>query len=124
MPGLTESEKVAFRYFSIYQEEVKRTKKNHESIRDELCDYSMGVSGEAGEVLDLIKKVCWQGKPMNIEKVIEEMGDVLWYLAALSDTIGVSLDTVVEYNIIKLRERYQTGYSHEESEGRKEYRNE
>ena len=120
---LSKEEKMAFSLFSKYQEEVATKKKKHESIRDEICDYSMGLAGESGEVIDLIKKIAWQGKPLDKEKIKDELGDILWYLTALAHSLDITLDDIAQHNVSKLRERYPSGFTKADSEGRKEYKN-
>lgn len=72
----------------------------------------LGVAGEAGEVADLIKKWAFHGKPLDQDKLVKEMGDVLWYLSVLAARRGISLEDVARANIAKLRARYPKGFSH------------
>ena len=69
---------------------------------------AIGVSGEAGELLDAVKKSAIYRKPLDIKNVIEEAGDILFYLTGLLDSIGVTLEECVEKNIDKLSLRYQS----------------
>lgn len=69
---------------------------------------AMGLAGETGEVVDLLKKVIFHGKPLTEElraKLILEMGDVLWYFALLAKLVDVPLETIIERNVVKLVER-------------------
>ena len=78
----------------------------------QLLGAALGISGETGEVSDLIKKVIMQGKPFSDElqeKLIEEAGDILFYLTMLFDALGTSLEKVKEQNQIKLSKRYSSG---------------
>ena len=79
---------------------------------------ALGLTGEAGEVADEVKKFLYQGREWDPEKIIEELGDVLWYVALMADLMDVPLDFVMEYNIDKLRKRYPDGFSFEASEER------
>jgi len=72
---------------------------------------ALGLAGEAGEVADTIKKAVFHRHALDADKLVKELGDVLWYLAALASKLGVGLDEVAERNIAKLRERYPEGYS-------------
>ena len=90
----------------------------------QLLGAALGISGETGEVSDLIKKVIMQGKPFSDElkeKLIEEAGDILFYLTMLFDALGTTLEKVKEKNQIKLSKRYSSGtFSISESENRKD----
>lgn len=81
----------------------------------------MGLCGEAGEVIDLLKKSRFQGHPLDSEKVLEELSDVGWYLAITAHAFGFTLDDVFEYNIRKLRKRYPEGFDAERSVNRNKY---
>jgi NTP pyrophosphatase (non-canonical NTP hydrolase) len=79
---------------------------------------ALGLAGEAGEVADIIKKSVFHRHDLNREALIKELGDVLWYVAALCSKLGVSLDEVMQLNIAKLKARYPDGYSSEASKER------
>lgn len=70
----------------------------------------LGMAGEAGEVADVIKKYLHQGHPLDHEKLLEEVGDVAWYLALAATMAGVTLESVLEANIAKLTGRYPDGF--------------
>jgi len=80
----------------------------------------MGLGGECGEVLDYLKKVNYHGHDYDEEKLIYELGDVLWYLSNIAYVYNISLEEVAIKNIEKLKNRYPNGFSIEESRGRKE----
>lgn len=69
---------------------------------------AIGASGEAGELLDAIKKACIYRKPLDIANVREECGDILFYVTGLLDSIGASLDEVISENMAKLSLRYKS----------------
>jgi NTP pyrophosphatase (non-canonical NTP hydrolase) len=73
---------------------------------------AMGLSAEAGEVLDLFKKSEYDGAPdgLPINKVLDEMGDVLWYLSYLALAFGFSLEELAQMNYEKLHERHPARY--------------
>lgn len=71
---------------------------------------AMGLCGEAGEVIDLIKKWVFQGHELYQDDVAEELGDVLWYVAILCEGIGLSMEKVMQKNIEKLKRRYPDGF--------------
>ena len=76
---------------------------------------AMGLAGEAGEVVDTLKKAVFHRHPLNTDEVVKELGDVLWYVAALCSKLGVPLETVMERNIDKLKKRYPDGWDNQRS---------
>lgn len=70
----------------------------------------LGLAGEAGEVADLIKKQIYHQHGLDREALKKELGDVLWYVAALCSNVGLSLDDVMRANIEKLKARFPEGY--------------
>ena len=72
---------------------------------------AIGIAGEAGEVLDSVKKHWVYNAPLDQENLVEELGDVLFYVQAMALKLGVSLEQVVSQNMAKLMKRYPTGYS-------------
>jgi NTP pyrophosphatase (non-canonical NTP hydrolase) len=71
-----------------------------------------GISGEAGEVTDLLKKVYFHGKLMEVGKLREELGDVLWYIQLLCNIYDLSVPELIIDNMDKLVERYPTMHPH------------
>ena len=67
---------------------------------------ALGVGGEAGEVMEIIKKGTRPGREVDIVHLKEEIGDVLWYLAVLADTYDLDLEEIAIDNIEKLQKRY------------------
>lgn len=82
---------------------------------ENLANYGLGLSGESGEVVDHIKKHVFHGHEMDTEKVMEELGDVLRYVAGLSTMCGFTLEEVATANITKLQKRFPKGFSREAS---------
>lgn len=80
----------------------------------------MGLNGEAGECIDLMKKHLFQYHPLDKEHMAKELGDVAWYLAVASWGIGYDLDTIFQMNKDKLMERYPDGFDAQRSQHRKE----
>lgn len=75
----------------------------------------LGIAGESGEVADLIKKWVGHGHDVDLSKLNKELGDVLWYVAALCTLYGLDLEEVAATNIAKLEARYPNGFSTEAS---------
>lgn len=82
---------------------------------DHILNGVMGLNGEAGECIDIVKKNMFQGHTLDIDKLIDELGDVLWYVAITADGIGVQLEDIMQHNIDKLRKRYPDGFDAERS---------
>lgn len=93
-----------------YQENARRTASEHESRDLAIAAYAMGLAGEVGEMVDLLKKHLFHGLPVNQNKLKSEAGDVLWYLANLCSKMGLDMDEVAEGNLVKLRQRYPNGF--------------
>lgn len=79
--------------------------------KDRLLIGALGLGGESGEVLELVKKHLYHGKDLDREKLILELGDVLWYVMISADAIGATLEEVAIANNAKLRARYPNGFS-------------
>jgi NTP pyrophosphatase (non-canonical NTP hydrolase) len=79
---------------------------------------ALGLAGEAGEVADTIKKAVFHQHGINRDELIKELGDVLWYVAALCSKLSVPLSEVMELNIAKLQKRFPAGYSSDASKAR------
>ena len=73
---------------------------------DGMLHAAVGVAGEAGELLDAVKKVWAYGKVLDYENAIEELGDLEFYMEALRQQIGVSREDVLHANQEKLAKRY------------------
>lgn len=80
-----------------------------------LVNSVMGLNGEAGEVIDIVKKHLFHGHELNKEELIKELGDVAWYLAEAAYALDIDLETILIKNIEKLKKRYPEGFSKENS---------
>ena len=90
------------------------------SKKDVLINGVMGLCGESGEAIDIVKKHLAQGHELDREKLIKELGDVAWYLAETAWALDVSLEEVCQGNINKLKKRYPEGFAEENSIHREE----
>ena len=88
--------------------------------KDVLINGVMGLCGEAGEAIDIVKKHLAQGHELDKDALIKELGDVAWYLAETAYALGVPLEEVCQRNIDKLKARYPEGFSAEKSINREE----
>ncbi len=87
---------------------------NPDTDRERLMLAGMGLSGEAGEVCDHAKKVAFHGKDMDRKALLKEMGDVLWYYTLMMNVNNLTLEQVMEANVIKLCDRYPKRYGNPE----------
>lgn len=78
---------------------------------DVLINSAMGLCGEAGEVIDIVKKWFAHGHELNRRKLIEELGDVAWYIAEAAYALDTDLESILAANIEKLKKRYPEGFS-------------
>ena len=100
--------------FNEYQKKCTRTWRGDGSDRWQLVNCALGL-GESGEIQNIIKKHIFQGHDLDEDKLKEEMGDLLFYLAMMAEIIDVRLSEVARCNEEKLRIRYPNGFSEEDS---------
>lgn len=104
----------------IFQREARRSLRDdlpYEAMCSNMC---MGLAGEIGEVIDIMKKHIYQGKELDITDVIEEVGDVLWYIANFCNVNNITMDECMESNIKKLRKRFPNGFTVKDANQRKD----
>ena len=89
-----------------------------------LLTAAVGMSAESGEFTEVVKKIIFQGKPVNEENMFHlkrELGDIMWYVAQACMGLNVSLDEVIEMNVDKLKARYPGGeFDVHQSENRRQ----
>ena len=103
-----------------YQKLAMKTLNPELSERDVLINGVMGLCGESGEAIDIVKKHLAQGHPLDREALAEELGDICWYVAETAQVLGYDLETIMTMNIEKLKKRYPDGFSREDSINRTE----
>lgn len=91
-----------------------------EAVTWALANFGLGVTGEAGEVADILKKAIFHAHSLDIDKLALELGDIMWYIANIAELVQVPLGQIMERNIEKLRARYPAGFSTEASINRKD----
>ena len=106
-----------------YQFLAARTINQALDEKELITNGAMGLCGESGEVIDLVKKWRAQGHELDRVHLTEELGDVAWYLAETATAIGAELEDVLKANIEKLMKRYPEGFAAERSVNREEYQN-
>lgn len=98
-------------HFDEYQAQARRTLAAALSPREQLAMTALGLVGEAGECSEAIKKHLFHDHPLDREALARELGDVLWYVAMLAASCGLSLDAIAAGNLAKLQARYPHGFS-------------
>ena len=95
---------------------VRDLVKDPRAIKDQLTSNHvqlihmiMGIAGETGELLDAVKKHVMYGKPLDIDNVVEELGDIEFYLAGLRQELGIGRLSILNFNYQKLSMRYPEG---------------
>lgn len=79
----------------------------------------LGLAGESGEVLDMVKKWVFHEKDLDKDHLKKELGDVMWYVAMLCESFGFDLDEILQMNVDKLKARYPEGFDPEKANHRK-----
>jgi len=103
-----------------YQKLAMTTLNPDLSKKDVLINGVMGLCGESGEAIDIVKKWLAQGHELDKEKLAKELGDIAWYLAETAYALDIPLEKILRANIEKLKKRYPEGFDSERSIGRKE----
>lgn len=93
-----------------YQELSKRTMAPGKDNL-QLAVWGLGLAGEVGEVVELIKKKCGHGKPLPTSVIMDELGDCQFYIVALAEFFGLSISDIMENNVKKLMHRYPDGFT-------------
>ena len=103
-----------------YQHLAMSTLNPELSQKDVLINGVMGLCGESGEAIDIVKKWLAQGHALDKEKLAKELGDICWYLAETATALGLSLEDIMAANIEKLKRRYPEGFDTARSVSRTE----
>lgn len=97
-------------------QELAMTTLNRELTRKEvLINSVMGLCGESGEAIDIVKKWMAQGHELDKEHLAKELGDIAWYLAEAATALDLPLEDILQANIDKLRKRYPEGFETQKS---------
>ena len=86
--------------------------------KDILINAVMGLCGESGEAIDLVKKHLFQGHELDREKLAKELGDIAWYLAEAATALDLPLEEIFQGNLDKLKKRYPQGFDAQRSQNR------
>lgn len=98
-----------------YQKLAMTTLNPELSKKDVLINSVMGLCGESGEAIDIVKKWMAQGHELDKEHFAKELGDIAWYLAEAATAIDMPLEDILQANIDKLKKRYPEGFDTEKS---------
>lgn len=104
----------------VFEEDVQRTFNTVGTGYDGITNGVLGLTGEAGEVADILKKFLYQGHNLDTDNIIDELGDVLYYLVIITKFMGSTLDEVMTKNMIKRLKRYPNGFDKKRSVNRDE----
>ncbi|MGN0752967.1 MAG: nucleoside triphosphate pyrophosphohydrolase family protein [Aristaeellaceae bacterium] len=105
---------------NAYQKEAMTLLNPALTEQEVLLNALMGLCGESGEAIDLMKKHLYQGHDLDREKLVKELGDVAWYLAEAATGLGVDLSEVLQGNLDKLHARYPDGFDTRRSRHRED----
>ena len=83
--------------------------------KEVLINSVMGLCGEAGEAIDLVKKWLAQGHELDKKRLAQELGDVAWYLAEAATALEIPLESIFRGNLEKLKKRYPEGFDAQKS---------
>jgi NTP pyrophosphatase (non-canonical NTP hydrolase) len=95
--------------FDDFQKAAARTMNSRLTDHERLLDAAAGIAEEAGEVLAHVRKHLYQNRALDTEKLAEELGDVLWCVAATATASGLSLEEIATRNTQKLAARWPDG---------------
>jgi NTP pyrophosphatase (non-canonical NTP hydrolase) len=108
--------------FTFYQRNAAKTARGEYSFDDprhgRIAIASMGLAGETGELVDMLKKWIGHGHELSLTEVEKELGDILWYISEIATTLELRLDQIAAKNMDKLVARYPEGFSEERSRNR------
>lgn len=103
-----------------YRKAIQRTMNKDLTEKEKLSMLAMGIAGEAGEIVDTLKKALYHGHELDLGELVKELGDLTWYLEHLKGHYKISNELIYIGNIMKLNKRYEDGFSEEASKNRKE----
>lgn len=98
-------------YLDLALRSLHRTEIQLDTRQAQLLHAAMGLATEAAELLDVVKRQLFYGKPLDGTNLVEEIGDLYWYLAALFDATDIAPEECRARNIAKLRVRYPDGFT-------------
>jgi NTP pyrophosphatase (non-canonical NTP hydrolase) len=109
--------------FQKYQQEASGTFKPGEIVPEDharLANWALGIAGEGGELCNMIKHVIFHREKINKMEIAKELGDQLWYIAAMCTSLNIDMSDCAELNLTKLSHRHGKSFSFQGSLNRKE----
>jgi len=103
-----------------YQRFSRRTVPPDMTDRDLLEMGVMGACGEAGEMIEVLKKHRFQEREFDRARLLNELGDLMWYIPRVCDALGVTMTEVARANLAKLAERYPDGWNAEDGKAKRD----
>jgi len=114
-----QQEKLKENAFTFYQRQAGKTAREIYSFDDvrhsRIAVASMGLAGETGELIDMLKKWVGHGHELNLSEVEKELGDIIWYVSEIATALELRLADITEKNLDKLAARYPDGFSEDRS---------
>lgn len=104
--------------FNEYQKQAATTANNNLTYPQRIAMGCIGLAGEAGEIVDEIKKSLFHGKELDLNKTVSEIGDVLWYLSFICTNLDIQLGEAASANIKKLRARHGDSFKNHDDQAR------
>ena len=98
-----------------YQSQAMATLNPELTRKEVLINSVMGLCGESGEAIDIVKKWMAQGHELDKAHLAKELGDIAWYLAEAATALEIPLEDIFQFNNNKLRKRYPNGFESEQS---------
>ena len=97
------------KFYRVYDKEFLARFSDPKSIR--ILHGAMGITGEAGEIMEMLKKHLNYNRELDLLDLKEELGDICWYMAIILDELDSSFEEIMYINIKKLSKRYSKGFS-------------
>lgn len=102
-----------------YMYNVRRSESpSFEVLNERLLHGAIGCCTESGELLDVIKKSLFYKRGLNTSHLMEEMGDIFWYLGLMCDELGIAFERIMDMNIKKLKEQYPEQFTEQDEQNR------
>ena len=99
-----------------YQKLCKLTARKSESKEEDLCNWGLGISGEAGDIASCIKKLVFHKNESIKDGIKENLGDAMWYAAMICNSLDWSFEEILNDNIKKLKSRYPQGFTEKDAQ--------
>jgi len=99
-----------------YQQVCKTTARKGKSVNEDLCNFGLGLTGEAGDIASCIKKLIFHKNESIKQGIKENIGDMMWYTAMICNSMNWNFEKILEENIKKLKTRYPQGFTEKDAQ--------